>query len=163
MKKEKAIFAGGCFWGVEHLMKEQDGVLETTVGFIGGHVKDPTYEQVVSHTTGHVEAVEITFDSEKVSYEKLAKLFFEIHDPTQVGRQGPDIGEQYSSVIFYTDGKQKKIAEKLIDILKEKGLNVVTELSEAGEFYKAEDYHQKYYDKNGKQPYCHIYAKRFDD
>jgi methionine-S-sulfoxide reductase len=161
MEKEKAIFAGGCFWGVEHLMKEQEGVLETTVGFIGGHVDNPSYQQVVAHTTGHVEAIEIEYDSKKVSYEQLAKLFFEIHDPTQVGRQGPDVGEQYSSVIFYLDDEQKKTAEKLIKVLGDKGLRVATELREAEQFFPAEEYHQKYYDKTGKAPYCHMYVKRF--
>jgi peptide methionine sulfoxide reductase msrA/msrB len=162
MKTERAIFAGGCFWGVEHLMKGQPGVIKTTVGYTGGQTKNPTYEQVCSHTTGHAEALEIIFDPEKASYEKLAKLFFEIHDPTQVDRQGPDIGEQYRSIIFYLTDEQRQTAEKLINILKNKGLNVATHVRQAGEFYPAEEYHQKYYDKNGEEPYCHVYIKRFD-
>ena len=162
MKTEHAIFAGGCFWGVEYYMQKTPGVLETTVGYIGGHTDNPTYEEVCSKTSGHIEALEIEFDPSKVSYEALAKLFFEIHDPTQVKKQGPDIGEQYSSVIFYLNDEQKAIAEKLINILKDKGLDVATELREATKFWPAEDYHQDYYDKKGSLPYCHKYTKRFD-
>jgi len=163
MKKEIAIFAGGCFWGVEHLMKKEPGVLKTTVGYTGGKEENPTYPEVSAHATDHVEAIEIVFDPEKTSYETLAKLFFEIHDPTQVDGQGPDIGNQYLSVIFYMNDEQKKIAEKLIDILKEKGYDVATVLKKANTFWPAEDYHQDYYKKNGKEPYCHVYTKRFDD
>ncbi|MFC1809953.1 bifunctional methionine sulfoxide reductase B/A protein [Patescibacteria group bacterium] len=161
IKIERAIFAGGCFWGIEHYMKEEDGVLKTTVGYTGGHKDNPTYEEVCAHTTSHIEAIEIIYDPSKTDYEKLAKLFFEIHDPTQKDGQGPDIGEQYVSVIFYLNDEQKKIAEKLIQQLRDKGLDVVTELRKAKEFWPAEDYHQKYYAKTGKQPYCHKYTKRF--
>ncbi|MFC1721181.1 peptide-methionine (S)-S-oxide reductase MsrA [Patescibacteria group bacterium] len=158
---KKAIFAGGCFWGVEDLMEKRDGVIETRVGFTGGHKENPTYEEVSTGDTGHVEAVEVKYDPKKISYEELAKLFFEIHDPTQAGGQGPDIGSQYESVIFYENENEKEIAKKLIDILKENGLDVVTKLQKAGEFWLAEDYHQDYYKKSGKKPYCHIYTKRF--
>jgi len=160
-KQGKAIFAGGCFWGVEDLMQKEEGVISTSVGFTGGNKDNPTYKEVSAGGTGHIEAVEVVYDPEKVSYEKLTKLFFEIHDPTQVGGQGPDIGSQYESVIFYADDNQKEIAEKLIAILKEKGLNVATILEKAGTFWLAEESHQDYYIKSGKRPYCHIYTKRF--
>ncbi len=161
MIKEKAYFAGGCFWGMEYHFQKVDGVIGTTVGYMGGETESPSYEQVSSHKSGHAETLEVVFDSEKVSFEELAKLFFEIHDPTQVGGQGPDIGDQYRSEIFYVSEKQKEIAAKLIAMLKKKGYNVVTKLSQAEKFWPAEDYHQDYYKKNGQSPYCHIYTKRF--
>lgn len=161
VKQETAIFAGGCFWGVEYYMQKNPGVISTTVGYTGGTIKNPTYEQVCSHTSGHVEAIKIDFDPSKTSYEELARLFFEIHDPTQENRQGPDIGEQYRSEIFYMNDEQKQIIEKLIGILKDKGLKVVTQLKPATVFYDAENYHQDYYEKNGHTPYCHGYVKRF--
>jgi peptide methionine sulfoxide reductase msrA/msrB len=161
VKTEKAYFAGGCFWGVEHLMESTDGVLSTTVGYMGGHTANPTYKEVCTGTTGYAETLEIEFDPAKTDYEALARLFFEIHDPTQVGRQGPDVGDQYRSAIFYTDVTQKQIAEKLIQILKGKGYKVVTELAKADKFWPAEEYHQDYYDVTGKAPYCHAYQKRF--
>jgi peptide methionine sulfoxide reductase msrA/msrB len=157
----KAHFAGGCFWGVEHLMKEREGVVATSVGYMGGRTENPTYEEVCSGETGHIETVEVEYDESRASYEELARLFFEIHDPTQAGRQGPDIGEQYKSAVFYADEAQKRIAEKLIALLREKGYEVATELREAEKFWPAEDYHQDYYDKTGKAPYCHAYTKRF--
>jgi peptide methionine sulfoxide reductase msrA/msrB len=156
-----AIFAGGCFWGVEYLMEQQKGVLSVVSGYTGGHTANPTYEEVCSKTTGHAEAVKIEYDPSQVSYETLAKLFFEIHDPTQLDRQGPDVGDQYRSEIFYGDDKEKAVADKLIKILKSKGYNVVTKVTPAGEFYPAETYHQDYYQKKGTKPYCHIYTKRF--
>jgi len=157
----KAIFAGGCFWGVEYHFQKIDGVKSVISGYIGGHVDNPTYQQVCSGTTGHAEAVEITYDPDVVDYETLAKMFFEIHDPTQVNRQGPDVGEQYRSAVYYTDKEQKKIAAKLIDVLKDKGYKVVTTLEKADTFWPAENYHQDYYSRTGKQPYCHVYTKRF--
>lgn len=158
---ERAVFAGGCFWGVEYHFEQIPGVLSAVSGYIGGNKENPTYEDVCSHGTGHAEAVEVTYDSEKVDYETLARLFFEIHDPTQVNRQGPDVGDQYRSAVFYMNDEQKATAEKLIDILKEKGLKVATEVAEAGTFWPAEDYHQDYYGKTGKQPYCHTRVERF--
>ena len=158
---DTAIFAGGCFWGVEYYMQKTDGVISTEVGYIGGHTQHPTYKDVCSHTTGHAEAVRIIFDPKKTSYEKLAKLFFEIHDPTQDNRQGPDIGDQYRSEIFYLNEQQKEIIKKLIALLNAKGFKVVTKLSLATTFWKAEDYHQQYYEKEGAKPYCHAYVKRF--
>lgn len=158
---ERALFAGGCFWGMEHLLKTQNGVVSTTVGYIGGHTKNPTYQEVRKQTTGFAESVEIYFNPAIVSYETLTKLFFEIHDPTELNRQGPDVGNQYRSEIFYVNEEQKNIAEKLINILKEKGLDVVTKITPATTFYPAEDNHQNYYQNNGGTPYCHIRTKRF--
>lgn len=161
VKMEKAIFAGGCFWGMEYQFQKVDGVKSVISGYIGGQKENPTYKEVCNTNTGHAEAVEITYDASKVSFEELAKLFFEIHDPTQIDGQGPDIGEQYRSEIFYFDSNQKQIAEKLINILKDKGYKVVTKLTKATKFYNAEDYHQDYYNKTGGSPYCHIYQKKF--
>jgi len=156
-----AIFAGGCFWGVEYFMQKSPGVVSVTSGFTGGHVKNPSYKEVCTGRTGHAEAVRIIYDPDKTSYETLLKLFLEIHDPTQIGGQGPDLGDQYRSEIFYLNEDQKKVAEKNIGLLKAKGLKVVTAITQASEFYDAENYHQDYYFKNGKIPYCHAYTKRF--
>lgn len=159
---ETAYFAGGCFWGVEHLMQKQEGVISVESGYMGGHVESPSYEQVCAKNTGHAEVVKVTYDPDKVSYLTLAKLFFEIHDPTQEGGQGPDIGDQYRSEVFYTDLRQKATAERLVKMLRQKGYEVVTEVTPASTFWKAEDYHQDYYEHKGTQPYCHGYTKRFD-
>jgi len=158
---EKAYFAGGCFWGVEYHLQRMDGVISTRVGYMGGHKKRPSYKEVCKGRTGHAEALEVVFDSSRTSFEKLARLFFEIHDPTQLDRQGPDMGSQYRSAVFYVDEEQKRITEKLIGQLKEKGYNVVTRLAKANTFWEAEGYHQDYYLKKGQRPYCHIYTKRF--
>ncbi|MGB9721642.1 MAG: bifunctional methionine sulfoxide reductase B/A protein [bacterium] len=157
----KAYFAGGCFWGVEYHFEHKSGVISAMSGYMGGTKHSPVYEEVKSGKTGHYETVEVTYDPEKVSYEELAKLFFEIHDPTQEDGQGPDIGEQYKSVIFYNDEEEKKITEKLIGILKSKGYNVVTKILPVSKFYPAEDYHQDYYERRKQQPHCHVYKKRF--
>lgn len=156
-----AIFAGGCFWGVEHLMQRQKGVVSVESGYTGGSTENPTYEQVCSQIGGHAEAVRIVFDKKLTDYETLAKIFFEIHDPTQLNRQGPDVGLQYRSEIFYVSQEQKEIAEKLITTLKNKGFDVKTKLTPASAFYRAEEYHQKYYKNKGTLPYCHVYTKRF--
>ncbi len=158
---EKAYFAGGCFWGVEHFFLNTKGVLSTSVGYIGGHKQNPTYQEVCSGITGHVEVVEVSFAPSIVSFEDLTKLFFEIHDPTQINRQGPDIGAQYRSAIFYNNEEQRTISEKLIKILEDKGYEIATDLIKSTTFWEAEDYHQEYYEKNGKLPYCHVYQKRF--
>ena len=158
---KKAYFAGGCFWGVEHLMKKIPGVLDVFSGYMGGHIDNPTYEQVCTKLTGHIETVEVVYDEAKVDFSTLAKAFFEIHDPTQEGGQGPDMGPQYISVIFYNNESEKECAEDLIKILESSGLNIVTELIPVKTFWKAEEYHQSYYTKTGKTPYCHTYKKRF--
>jgi len=163
MRKEqgRAIFAAGCFWGVEHYFKMLDGVLSTQVGYIGGTTENPTYEEVCNKATGHAEAIEVVYDPDRITFGQLAKYFFEIHDPTQVGRQGPDIGEQYRSEIYYLDDSQKKTSENLIKILEKKGYKIATKLTPATEFYSAENYHQDYYQKTGGTPYCHTHTPRF--
>lgn len=156
-----AVFAAGCFWGVEHLMKKAPGVKATAVGYTGGEMQKPDYRAVCSGVTGHYEAVKVEFDPTVTSFTDLAKLFFEIHDFTQTDGQGPDIGEQYLSAIFYADEKQKHEAQALIDQLKKMGHQVATRLLPAAEFWPAEDYHQDYYQKTGKAPYCHLRRKIF--
>ena len=160
-KTKRALFASGCFWGTEYHFRRAKGVLSTRVGYTGGHTEHPTYREVCSGRTGHAEALEVVYDPSQTSYEELARLFFETHDPTQVNRQGPDVGEQYRSAIFYLDEEQKAVAERLIGLLEEKGYDVATEVTEASTFWPAEDYHQQYYQKNGQTPYCHVYTRRF--
>ena len=157
----RAIFAGGCFWGVEHLMAPLPGVTSVRSGYIGGDVDDPTYEQVCSGESGHAEAVEVVYDPALVGYEELARLFFEIHDPTQRDRQGPDEGHQYRSAVFYVDDEQRAVATRLIGILRDKGYNVATEVTPATTFWPAEAYHQDYYERKGTAPYCHARVERF--
>jgi peptide methionine sulfoxide reductase msrA/msrB len=157
----KAIFASGCFWGTEYYFQKMDGVYSTTVGFTGGSLKNPTYKQVCTGRTGHAESVKVLYDPSTISYEELAKMFFETHDFTQFNRQGPDIGTQYRSAIFYLNEQQKETATKLVNALKEKGYNVRTEITQADKFWPAEEYHQDYYKKTRKTPYCHIYRKLF--
>ncbi|MCA9707507.1 MAG: peptide-methionine (S)-S-oxide reductase MsrA [Myxococcales bacterium] len=159
----EAFFAGGCFWGVEHYMEQLDGVVSVESGYMGGHLDSPSYEQVTSHTTGHLETVRVRFDSRRVSYRDVAKLFFEIHDPTQADGQGPDIGPQYLSAVFVAEPAQEKIVQELIETLRGRGYDVVTQVRAAGPFWQAEDYHQDYYAKTGKTPYCHARVRRFGD
>jgi peptide-methionine (S)-S-oxide reductase len=157
-KTKKAIFAAGCFWGVEELFRTLPGVVKTTVGYTGGKTENPSYEQVCSHKTGHAEAVEVEYDPAKITYEELLDVFWKGHDPTTLNRQGPDVGDQYRSAIFYLDQTQKEVAEKSKNDLEKKGKykdSIVTEITKAGPFYRAEEYHQKYFLKNGGAS-CHI-------
>ena len=160
-KTAKAYFAGGCFWGVEYYLEKLDGVISVESGYMGGAKKSPTYQEVCYENTGHLEAVAVTYEPTKIPYENLCRYFFEIHDPTQLNRQGPDIGAQYASAIFCGNEREKATAEKLIAILKEKGYAVKTVLKTATHFWKAENYHQNYYKRKGGEPYCHRYTKRF--
>ncbi|HIA02505.1 MAG TPA: bifunctional methionine sulfoxide reductase B/A protein [Myxococcales bacterium] len=159
--REEAFFAGGCFWGVEHLLESQPGVLDVQSGYMGGQIQAPTYKQVCTEDTGHVEAVRVIFDPTKTTYKSLAQRFFEIHDPTQVDRQGPDRGKQYRSAVFVTGEKQAAVSKLLIARLQAKGLRVATTIEPAGKFWPAEDYHQDYYKRTGKEPYCHSFTPRF--
>lgn len=158
---KRAYFAGGCFWGVEHLLQQVAGVHAVVSGYMGGHVENPSYEQVCSGTTGHLETVEVLYDSEQTDFETLARLFFEIHDPTQEDGQGPDLGPQYASAIFVNDEEERGISEKLIALLENRGLQVVTRVLPGQRFWPAEAFHQDYYQRTGKSPYCHRYQKRF--
>ncbi len=155
-KPDTAYFASGCFWGTEYYMMKAPGVISTAVGFMGGHVSHPTYEQVCTKTTGHLETTQVIFDANLTTYENLVKLFFETHDFTQTNGQGPDIGPQYRSFIFYTDDEQRETAEKYVNILTAKGYKVATTLQKASTFWIAEDYHQQYYEHKGTKPYCHV-------
>ncbi|MFA7314874.1 MAG: peptide-methionine (S)-S-oxide reductase MsrA [Candidatus Magasanikbacteria bacterium] len=158
---KKAYFAGGCFWGVQYYFQKLEGIIETTVGYMGGDKVEPTYQEICNENTGHLESLEVVYDADKTNFEILCKYFFEIHDPTQKNGQGSDIGEQYLSTVFFVDEEQKEITEKLINILKEKKYDVVTKILPATKFWPAENYHQKYYEKNGHEPYCHVYKKKF--
>jgi methionine-S-sulfoxide reductase len=152
----KALFAAGCFWGVQFYFDQVPGVTATTVGYTGGHTENPSYEAVCTHTTGHAEAVLIEFDPEKVSYETLCRQFFRMHDPTQLNRQGPDVGDSYRTAIFYFDDTQRATAEK-IKAEAQAGFDqpIVTEITAAGPFYEAEDYHQKFTERTGRGM-CHV-------
>jgi peptide-methionine (S)-S-oxide reductase len=156
---ETATFAAGCFWGVEASFQQKKGVVSTRVGYTGGTKADPTYEQVCSGKTGHAEAVEVTFDPSVVSYDDLLNLFWQIHDPTQLNRQGPDIGSNYRSAIFYHSDDQRVRAEKSRKSMQSSdafdGRTIVTEIVPAGQFYSAEDYHQQFYEKQGRKS-CRI-------
>ena len=157
MKKvEKAIFAAGCFWGVQYYFDQVPGVVKTTAGYTGGHTANPTYDEVCTHTTGHAEAVLVEFDPDMVSYETLVKQFFRMHDPTQLNRQGPDVGDNYRSAIFYFDQEQHKHAIQVRNKLqKEKDRQIVTQIEPAAEFYEAEAYHQKFTERTG-MGMCHV-------
>ncbi|MCL5103690.1 MAG: bifunctional methionine sulfoxide reductase B/A protein [Armatimonadetes bacterium] len=161
VRREKAIFAAGCFWGVEDAFRKLigKGVISTRVGYTGGHLKNPTYEAVCSHTTGHAEAVEIEYDPNKISYDRLLKVFWSIHDPTTPNRQGPDVGSNYRSAVFYHTPQQRALAEESkarLEKSKRYKNPVVTEITAAGMFYPAEDYHQQYFEKRGIEPACHV-------
>ncbi len=153
---QKAIFAAGCFWGVQYYFDQVPGVVKTTVGYTGGHTENPSYEQVCTHTTGHAEAVLIEFDPDKVSYETLVRQFFRMHDPTQLNRQGPDVGDSYRSAIFYFNDDQLQIAEQIkLELAPKIDKPIVTQIAPAEKFYPAEDYHQKYTERTG-QGMCHV-------
>lgn len=155
----KATFGAGCFWGVEAAFRKINGVLDTAVGYMGGTMKNPTYEDICSGRTGHAEVVQVTYDPEKVRYDQLLEVFWSIHDPTQLNRQGPDIGSNYRSVIFYHDAEQGKTARKSKEGVEVSGRfgfgKVVTRIVPATEFYQAEEYHQRYFEKHGGGG-CHI-------
>ncbi len=156
---EIATLGGGCFWCLEAVYEELRGVEKVESGYSGGHVPNPTYRQVCSETTGHAEVVQITFDPEVVSYREILEVFFTIHDPTTLNRQGADVGESYRSAIFYHDEDQKQTAEEVIAELEAGGVwkrPIVTEVTPFSEFYVAEDYHQEYYRNNSYQPYCQV-------
>ncbi len=159
---KEAIFAGGCFWGVEYYMKRSEGVISIESGYTGGSVIDPKYLEVKSGSTGHAEAVRIKYDDTKTNYETLLKLFMEIHDPTQLNGQGYDLGTQYRSELYYADQEQKETIDKIISILRDKGMDIVTRVCPQGVFYRAEEYHQDYYDQKGTLPDCHSRKRLFD-
>jgi len=151
-ENKKAVFAAGCFWGVESTFQQMDGVKSTTVGYIGGKVKNPSYELVCTGITGHAEAVEVEYNPNIVSFEKLLDTFFQLHDPTTLNRQGPDVGTQYRSAVYFSNNEEKKIIESKVNALNESGKfrsKIVTEIEAISEFYNAEDYHQDYYKKRG--------------
>lgn len=155
------ILAAGCFWGVEYYLKRITGVVLTEVGYCGGHINEPTYNDVKQGTTGYLEVVRVVWDNKIQSLENILKMFFETHDPEQVNGQGPDIGSQYLSAIFYYDLEQRNIAENVMNMLTDKGYNLATQLRQMDKFWVAEDYHHNYYDLKDSVPYCHGYQKKF--
>ena len=158
MSEMTASFAAGCFWGVEARFREAPGVIDAVSGYQGGHTENPTYKQVCSGDTGHAEAVQVTFDDEKISYAELLELFFDMHNPTTLNRQGPDFGSQYRSAVFCYGDEQREAVEQKIRELNDSGKwpnPVVTQVAAAGPFWRAEEYHQRYFEKNGAG-YCHI-------
>ena len=156
-----AVLAAGCFWGVQYYFDKLGGVVVAQVGYTGGNTINPTYKEICNTNTGHLEAIKVIFDSTKISYEQIIKYFFEIHNFTQVDGQGNDVGSQYLSAIIAQNETQKRIAKNVIELLTDKGYKVATKLLGKSIFYKAEDYHQDYYAKNGHEPYCHVYKKMF--
>lgn len=154
-----ATFGNGCFWCTEAIFQQVKGVEKVTSGYMGGHVKNPTYKQVCTGTTGHAEVLQILYDSSTVNYDELLEVFWKTHDPTTLNRQGNDVGPQYRSVVFYHSDEQRQLAEKYKKALNESGIftkPIVTEITPASEFYAAEDYHQNYYNSNPEQPYCYF-------
>ena len=149
---EEAILGAGCFWGVQASYDKLDGVVETEVGYSGGHKKDPTYKEVCTDRTGHAEVVRVVFDPDRIDYGRILDHFFSIHDPTTLNRQGPDFGTQYRSVIFFTKEEHEKIAAEVLqkwECSDQVSRPIVTKIEKAGDFYRAEEYHQKYFEKNG--------------
>ena len=150
MRLQKATFAAGCFWGVEHAFRQIDGVTDATCGYTGGHYEDPTYQDVCSGQTGHAEAVELTFDADRISYKELLEAFWQMHDATTLNRQDPDVGSQYRSAIYYHSPEQEAAALESRDEVQEQLLDsIVTEIEPAARFWRAEDYHQEYFEKRG--------------
>jgi methionine-S-sulfoxide reductase len=161
MSREHATFGAGCFWGVEYVLRRVPGVLDVQVGYTGGMTENPTYREVCSHTTGHAEVAQVTFDNERVSFDQLLDVFWALHDPTQVNRQGPDIGDQYRSAIFSDSPEQQAAAEASKQRAQARfSKPIATEITPLTTFYPAEDYHQAYYEKNGHEPYCHVVPVR---
>lgn len=160
--QEVGYFAGGCFWGVEHFLEQMPGVIAVESGYMGGATEAPSYDAVSSGDSGHAETVRVSFDPQVVTYEAVARRFFEIHDPTEVDRQGPDVGTQYRSAVFVTGPQQRTAVEGLIGELTANGYAVATKIHEAGQFWPAETYHQNYYARTRKTPYCHTPVARFD-
>ena len=163
-KNKIAIFGAGCFWGVESAFREVEGVLDVAVGYAGGTVPKPTYRAVCTGKTGHAEVVQVEYDPARVSFERLLEVFWQIHDPTTLNRQGPDVGTQYRSIIFYSDEQERKAAEeskRRLDESGKLGRPIVTQIVPAAEFYRAEEYHQRYYERMGIAPSCGIHG-RFD-
>ena len=157
---DKATFGGGCFWCVEAAFKELEGVSAVTSGYAGGHVEDPSYRQVCSGNTGHAEVVQVEYDPDAIGYDELLEIFFAVHDPTQLNRQGPDVGTQYRSIVLYHDEDQRTQAEAYIDALDEEyNDDVVTELERLETFYRAGEKHQDYFDKNPDDAYCQMHAR----
>jgi len=159
--KSFAYFAGGCFWGVEYYFQKKEGVSKVKSGYMGGHLSNPSYEDICNGNSGHLEVVQVEYDSSKVSYKELLQLFFSIHDFTQTNGQGPDIGSQYLSAIFYLNSQEYNTALEVIDALESKNYDVATTLNEMLTFYVAEDYHQDYYLRHQTMPYCHSFKKIF--
>lgn len=158
---EEIILAAGCFWGVEYLFQQLNGIVKTECGYIGGSTNNPIYKEICHGDTGHLEAVRIIFDRTIIPLEAVIKYFFEIHDPSQRNRQGPDIGNQYHSAVFYYTEEQKQVTKSLIQELEQKKISIATSVLPMAVFWPAEDYHQNYYNKQNKLPYCHFYQKKF--
>ncbi len=163
VEQREAYFAGGCFWGVEHYMEQLDGVLAVDSGYMGGHVESPSYDDVSSQTSGHLETVRVRYDPARIDYEAIAKRFFEIHDPTQPDGQGVDVGPEYLSAVFYGNADEQRTTLALIERLKARGYDVVTQVRPAERFWVAEGYHQDWYARTGKSPVCHSRVRRFGD
>ena len=161
--RAEAFFAGGCFWGVEYYFDKAPGVLTAESGYMGGSADKASYDHVKKGTSGHAEAVRVVYDPSKTSYEALARLFFEIHDPTQVNRQGPDVGTQYRSAVFYQTEQERATVKKLIDELAAKGVKAATRIEGGATFHRAEEFHQGWYDRKGSLPNCHVRVPRFGD
>lgn len=163
MKQEKAVFAAGCFWGVESTFRAVKGVQDVIVGYTGGKTESPTYPEVCTGRTGHAEAVLVTYDPSQVAYEELLDIFFENHDPTTMNRQGPDVGDQYRSAIFYQSPEQEREARAKVEALtaaRRFRRPIVTQIVPATPFTKAEEYHQRYFEKKGIAPTCHLPGSR---